>query len=139
MGDCVPDCPLIVTASSEIIETGSIVYLLLATLFFIHYVPVDAPVITQDNLMVTTNMELCPNASILFVGFVPLESIIGLKYELIISSSMNCELEECPMQLSTDQRNLNFTVRNDVNYNVTLIASNDCGSSNTTETIQPGK
>lgn len=83
-------------------------------------------------------MDFCPNVSIqVQVRFGELESIIGLKYQLDISSSMGCELEECPLLLRTEQENWNFFLRDDVNYTVTLMVLNDCGSDRTTVTIHP--
>jgi len=81
-------------------------------------------------------MELCPNVLIV-VQFDELDSIIRLTYELNVSSSIGCELVECPMLLSTEQRNLSFILRDNVSYTLTLIVLNDCGSDSTTVTIQP--
>jgi len=41
------------------------------------------------------------------------------------------------MVLSTDEKDLNFTLNDNVIYTVTLTVSNECGSDDITVTIQP--
>lgn len=104
--------------------------------FFVLYIPIDVPTINEQMLNVTTDMGLCPRPSIR-VRFGEVQSILGLTYKLSISSSVGCALMECPMVLSTEEKDLNFTLNDNVIYTVTLTVSNECGSDNITVTIQP--
>lgn len=82
--------------------------------------------------------ENCPNVAVLFLAH-ERQGVVPLKYELYVSSSDGCALQECPMLLSPGDRTLTLTLLNGVNYTATLEVSNDCGSGNTTVSIQPGK
>lgn len=78
----------------------------------------------------------CPNVSVLIVVN-EMQGVVPLKYELNVSSSGGCALQECPMLLSPGQRTLTVTLMDGVDYNATLVVSNDCGSDSTTISIQP--
>ena len=81
------------------------------------------------------NQETCPYVSVVL----QLEEIegIGLNYELTVSSSDGCALQECPMLLSPGERILENALLNGVDYIATLVVSNDCGSDSTTVLLQP--
>ena len=99
---------------------------------------VDAPVATLGMLQhffVMSN-ENCPNVAVLFVIH-EVQDVVPLNYELNVSSSDGCALQECPMLLSPGERIRSVTLMNDVEYIATLVVSNDCGSDSTTVAIQP--
>ena len=99
----------------------------------------DAPVVPQESLQYRINsQESCPNVSVL-IQFAEVKDIAPLTYKLTVSSSDGCVLQECPLLLSPGERTLTLTLLNGVNYTATLEVSNDCGSGNTTVSIQPGK
>ena len=107
------------------------------TLFL--YTCTDAPMVTLRSLQtyLTNSQENCPNVSVT----IEIEEIIDvapLTYELNVSSSAGCALQECPMLLSPGERNLNMTLLDGVNYTAMLTVSNDCGSGSTTVSIHPG-
>ena len=81
------------------------------------------------------DLETCPNVSVVL----QLDEIegIGLTYELTVSSSDGCVLQECPMLLSPGERILKNALLNGVDYTATLVVSNDCGSDSTTVPLQP--
>ena len=98
-----------------------------------------APVVPQESLQYRiNNQESCPNVSVL-IQIAEIKDIAPLTHRLTVSSSDGCALQECPMLLSPGDRTLTLTLLNDVNYTATLEVSNDCGSGNTTVSIQPGK
>ena len=82
-----------------------------------------------------SGQEICPDVS----ATIQITQVvgIGLTYELTVSSSDGCVLQECPMLVSPGERLLNITLTDDIEYNATLVVSNDCGSDNTTVSIQP--
>ena len=80
--------------------------------------------------------ENCPSVAVLFVIH-ETQDVVPLNYELNVSSSDGCALQECPMLLSPGERILSVTLMDDVEYNATLVVSNDCGSGSTTVPFQP--
>lgn len=101
------------------------------------FYPTDAPVVTQTSLQYyIRSQESCPNISVL-IQIDEIQDIATLTYELTVSSSDSCALPECPMQLNPGERVLTITLLNGVNYTATLEVSNDCGTGNTTVSIQP--
>ena len=98
----------------------------------------DVPMIPQGSLQhFISSQESCPNISVL-IQIVEIQDIATLTYELDVSSSDGCVLEECPMLVSPGERILTVTLVNGVNYTATLEVSNDCGSNRTTVLIQQG-
>ena len=98
--------------------------------------PPDAPTAPAGMMQyVINNQSICPNVSVT-IKFNETKGI-GLIYKLTVSSSAGCALQECPMVLSPKERTLNITLSVGVNYTVTLVVSNDCGSDSTTVLIQP--
>ena len=79
--------------------------------------------------------ENCPNVAVLFLVH-ERQGVVPLKYELYVSSSDGCALQECPMLLNPGERVLSVTLIDGVEYNATLVVSNDCGSGSTTVPIQ---
>ena len=78
----------------------------------------------------------CPNISVLIqVG--EIQNIAPLTYELTVSSSDGCALQECPLLLTPGQRILTVSLRDGVNYTASLVVSNDCGSGGSSISIQP--
>lgn len=93
--------------------------------------------VTQGSLQYFIhNQESCPNISVL-IQIDEIQDVGALIYELTVSSSDGCALPECPMQLNPRERVLTITLLNGVNYTAMLLVSNDCGSGNTTVSIQP--
>ena len=80
--------------------------------------------------------ESCPNISVL-IQVDEIADVATLTYELNVSSSDGCVLEECPMLLAPGER-VPITLLDDENYTATLEVSNDCGSNSTTILIQEG-
>ena len=90
---------------------------------------------TQETLQVFfTTKETCPNVSLL-IQIDEIQNIATLTYELTVSSSDGCVLQECPMLVS--ERIPIITLKDGMDYNATLVVSNDCGSWNITVPIQP--
>ena len=93
--------------------------------------------VTQGSLQYFIHsQENCPNISVL-IQIDEIKGVGTLTYELTVSSSDGCALPECPMQLNPQERVLTITLLNGVNYTAMLAVSNDCGSGNTTVSIQP--
>ena len=80
--------------------------------------------------------ENCPNVAVLFVIH-EIPDVAPLNYELNVSSSNGCALEECPLLLRPGERVRSVTLMVGVNYTATLVVSNDCGSDSTTVQIHP--
>ena len=79
--------------------------------------------------------EICPDVSV----SIQITQVVGvgLTYNLTVSSSDGCVLQECPLLVSPGERLLNITLMDGIEYNATLVVSNDCGSGSTTVSIQP--
>lgn len=108
-------------------------------IFFVSCISTDAPVVTTEHLQILpiNSPESCPNISVMIqVG--EIRDIAPLTYKLNVFSSDGCALQECPMLVGPGELNLNMTLMNGVNYTAMLTVSNDCGSGNTTVSIQPG-
>ena len=108
-------------------------------LYLAHVFPsVDAPVATLGMLQhfFLVSNEMCPNVAVLFVIH-EMQHVVPLNYELIVSSSDGCTLQECPMLLSRGERIRSVTLMDGVHYTATLVVSNGCGSGSTTVSIIP--
>ena len=98
--------------------------------------PTDAPTAPAGMMQYSiNNQSTCPNVSVT----IQLNEAmgIGLTYKLTVYSPVGCALQECPMVLSPQTKIVNISLLVDVNYTATLMASNDCGSVNTTVVIHP--
>ena len=106
-------------------------------LYWYDFYPTDAPVVNQTSIQYFIgSQESCPNISVM-IQIDEIKDVGTLTYELTVSSSDGCALPECPMQLNPQERVLTITLLNGVNYTAMLAVSNDCGSGNTTVSIQP--
>ena len=85
-----------------------------------------------------SSQENCPSNVSVLIQFDEIQNLATLTYQLSVLSSDGCALQVCPMLLTPGERVMTVTLLDRVDYNATLMVSNDCGSDNTTVPIRPG-